>query len=613
MCGILGLLPAITPAAFSSALDLIQHRGPDGKGIWQDSSVILGHQRLSILDRSSKASQPMHYSERLHIVFNGEIYNFMEIRTELKNLGFLFSNDSDTEVILAAYASWGSECVHKFNGMWALAIWDSRDQSLFLSRDPMGEKPLFYFLEGGRFGFASEQKALLPFLSSVEANPKFHEICSNSYAYEATSCSLFKGIQRFPAGHNGRYEEGRLSKKRYWHPTECDIEVPNSYDDQVCLLRELLLDSCRLRLRADVPVGTGLSGGVDSSVIAACVSKVGREGRSERGTASWQNAFVAGFPGTVMDETASAREIAVHLGIDLIQVLSDPSELSKCVERNAYMLEEIHEVNPLPHINLYKKMREHGVVVTLDGHGGDELFCGYESSILHALPSAFPDYKKFSSVLKTYHEIHPKNSQFKRMPNYRIPAYLAMAKMRQHSRVQNDPILANVAKNTDTLGKHLLDLSYKSVLPTLLRNYDRYSMINGVEVRSPLLDPRIIKLAANLPWTSKIRGGFSKAILRDAASPLLPVNILKNKQKIGFAPPISDWMRGPMKEYLLDEISSSMFWNASLICPNKLSSDVKSVVSSSTPINLYTTEQIWKNFGIYLWEKAFLKNKTWKT
>ena len=613
MCGILGISGFVDQSVFAGALDLLKHRGPDGKGVWQDTGrMTLGHRRLSILDRSTKASQPMHHKDRYHIVFNGEIYNFIEIRQELKNVGYEFNNDSDTEVILAAFDVWGSECVHKFNGMWAFAIWDSLKQSLFLSRDPMGEKPLFYFYDKGQFGFASEQKALLSFLPLVESSSDFQSMVSNSYDYEASEKSLFRGLKRFPSGHNGWYKTGMFTKKRYWCATQSSEGIPEVYEEQVEMLRELLLDSCRIRLRSDVPIGTGLSGGIDSSSIAACVNKVGKEAVAERRAKNWQNAFVAGFPDTVMDETAAARQIATHLGIDLVQVLSDPSKLSKDLEHNAYMLEEVHEVNPLPHINLYKKMRENDVVVTLDGHGGDELFCGYESSILHALPDAFPSIKRMSGIMSTYRDIHPKSTEFSGIPNYRIPIHLMLARARQLYRVKNDSFMSDVIKNSTSLEKHLFELSYGTVLPTLLRNYDRYSMMSGVEVRSPLLDPRIVKFSAHLPWTSKLRGGYSKAILRDATKSFLPKSIIKNKQKIGFAPPISDWIRGPMKEYLLDEVHSLSFLNASLINPKTLSNELHSIIFASKNKNLYRAEQTWKKFGVYLWEKAFLINKDWQ-
>lgn len=612
MCGILGISGSVDRNRFSKALSELSHRGPDGQGVWQDSDrMALGHTRLSILDTSSNGAQPMHYRDQYHIVFNGEIYNFIELKRDLKRAGYIFVNESDTEVILAAFDAWGEECVNRFNGMWAFAIWDSREERLFLSRDPVGEKPLFYFCLKNEIGFASEQKALLPFLPEVAVSKTFKSMVRDTYGYESTRKSLFRYLQRFPAGHNGWYKNGVLETKRYWHPNLPNFYIPSSYDGQVEMFRDLLADSCKLRLRSDVPIGTGLSGGIDSSTIAACVSYVGRGEGTERLATAWQTAFVASFPGTVMDETRPAKQIAEHLNIKLIEVLLSPDNLARDVESNAYMLEEIHEVNPSPHVNLYRQMREHGVVVTLDGHGGDELFCGYESSLLHALPTAFPNIDETLEVLNTYRDIHPDNEEFNGFPTYRIPAYLLLAKARHCKRFSADDELKHAAKTSESLEAHLLDLTYQTVLPTLLRNYDRYSMLSGVEVRSPFLDPRIIKFAMHLPWQSKIRNGFSKSIVRDAMEGFVPTSILRNKKKLGFAPPISDWMKGPLREYLMDETESAQFINSELINGRNLSKKIRTIILSRKNKNLYRAEQVWKEFGIYLWEKAYFKTRRW--
>ncbi len=614
MCGILGAIPAAEPDAFLRALSTIAHRGPDGQGSWQDGmQVMLGHRRLSILDVSEAASQPMHRRGRYHIVFNGEIYNFLELRRELEAAGEIFSSDSDTEVLLAGFARWGRNCLDRLNGMWAFAIWDSNEQRLFLARDRLGEKPLFYLHEGGRFLFASEQKALLPFLREVRPAERFHALCRNPYAYEGTSESLFDGISRFPAAHCAWFEAGRMRIERYWAPLEREPDVPGDYAAQVEALRVLLLDSCRLRLRADVPVATALSGGVDSSAVAASIAEVGRQHGVERLPAKWQNAFVASFPGTVMDESGPARRIAEHLGIDLQEVPMVPKNAGNDLERIAYLFEEVHEVNPLPHVKLYGEMRRQGVLVSLDGHGGDELFCGYESSVLHALPSALGRPRDAKMVLRTYQATHPANAQFRGMSPARIALYLARSEVRDrwNSR-QRDPAMRHAASRCDSLNRHLLGLSFSTVLPTLLRNYDRYSMINGVEIRIPLLDHRIVDFAFALSWKSKLRNGFTKSVLRDAVAPWLPAGIVSNRTKFGFAPPIIDWMRGPLREYLLDELGSYTFRQARMIDPARLGKTLLDLIRGDGAAILYDVEKVWKEFAIYLWEKAFLCNQPWK-
>ncbi len=614
MCGILGAIPVVAPEIFGRALASIAHRGPDGQGTWQDGwQAMLGHRRLSILDVSAAAAQPMHRHGRYHIVFNGEIYNFLEIRRELEAAGESFVSDSDTEVLLAAFAHWGEACLARLNGMWAFAIWDSSEKRLFLARDRMGEKPLFYLHDGERFIFASEQKALLPFQREVRPAERFHALCRDPYAYEGTGETLFAGIARFPAAHYAWIEGGRLRIRRYWAPLEQVPDIPTDYVGQVEVLRALLLDSCRLRLRADVPVATALSGGVDSSAVAASIAEVGRQRGVERLPADWQNAFVASFPGTVMDESEPARRTAKHLGIRLREIPVVPERAGCDLERIAYLFEEVHEVNPLPHVTLYGEMRRHGVVVSLDGHGGDELFCGYESSVLHALPSAMKRPRDAGMVLQTYRDIHPQSAQFRGMSLPRIALYLARASARERLRImKSDAAMRRAAGRCDSLNRHLLGLSFGTVLPTLLRNYDRYSMINGVEIRNPLLDHRIVDFAFALPWQSKVRNGFTKSVLRDAVAPWLPAGIVDNKTKIGFAPPIVDWMRGPLRGYLLDELDSQSFRQAGMVQPTKLGKIMRDIILGDDPMILYDAERVWKEFAIYLWEKAFLCDQPWR-
>ena len=608
MCGILGAVPSVDADKFARALGSLSHRGPDGGGTWADDRhAALGHRRLAIIDTSSLGFQPMHYVDRFHITYNGEIYNFLELKADLEERGHRFVSDSDTEVLIAAFAEWGEDCLARLNGMWAFAIWDSRDRRLFLARDRVGEKPLFYCQIGKQFVFASEQKALLPFLHEVRPHPQFRALCRNPYAYEAAADCLFDGIERFPAGHFGWLADNRLTLSRYWSPMTDQAPDVTRYEDQVAHLGELLVDSCRLRMRADVPIGTALSGGIDSSAVAAGIARSGRGLADSRLSKNWQNAFVAGFPNTVMDESQYARDVAAHLDIPLTEVVVDPAAALGQLERWMYLFEEVHEVNPIPHILLYQRMRQDGIVVSLDGHGGDELFCGYESSILHALPSALAGGAGARGVLETYNGIHPQNSQFRGMSKPRMAAYLLRAPLRRRRNARRFATSPDMSAG-DSLTKHLMELTFHTTLPTLLRNYDRYSMINGVEVRIPLLDHRIIEFAFSLPWTSKVRDGYSKSVLRDAIDAWLPASIVRRKTKIGFAPPIIDWMRGPLKTYLLDETQSSSLRQSTLVDPAKLRGSVEDLLAGGGQRTLYGAEQIWKEFCIYLWEKTFLLN-----
>lgn len=612
MCGILGAVPSVEKVKFQNVLRSLAHRGPDGEGVWQDDEyAILGHRRLAILDLSSMAAQPMQFLGRYNIVFNGEIYNFLEIKRELEMVGYQFVSSSDTEVLVAAFAEWGANCLKRLNGMWAFAIWDSVEKLLFLSRDRMGEKPLYYFHNGCQFAFASEQKALLPYLDRVQPSNKFDLLCKNSYAYEATDECLFEGIKRFPAAHYAWLSGEKFTKHCYWSTLESDFVPPLDYQGQVECLRELLLDACRIRMRADVPIGTGLSGGVDSSAVAANISEVAKRSGLERVSANWQNSFVASFPGTVMDESAYAIQVAEHLGIKHTKVEINPSKYISQLEKQVYLFEDIHEVNPIPHIALYSAMRNNGIIVTLDGHGGDELFCGYESSPLHALPDAIWNRQAVKNILETYKDLHPQNEYFRGMSLSQIAWYLFKAKVRM---IRDEGFITEnkLKKHFGGLNAHLFELSFRTVLPTLLRNYDRYSMMSSVEIRMPLIDHRIVEFAFLIPWSSKVKNGFTKAVLRDAVGAWLPVGIINRKDKIGFAPPIQDWIRGPLREYLLDEIESRSFIEADMIAPKRLGSAIRDIIYGNNKMTLYEAEQTWKKFNIYLWEKAFIQKQLWK-
>lgn len=255
MCGIFGTVNyRISKEQAKSCLDELIHRGPDGFGIWQEEGVTLGHRRLSILDLSKNGTQPMSYAdERYEITYNGEVYNFIEVRRELEALGHKFKSDTDTEVILAAFAQWQEACLDKFNGMWAFAIWDRRDKRLFMSRDRFGVKPLYVADCGGRIIFASEMKAIVPVMDSVKINRSLIELYKKNPHYEMQEECLIEGIKRFPAGHYAWItKDGRIEMNRWWNTLDHIGPVPDSYEEQVEKFREIFLDSCRIRMRSDV-------------------------------------------------------------------------------------------------------------------------------------------------------------------------------------------------------------------------------------------------------------------------------------------------------------------------------------------------------------------------
>ncbi|WP_432821220.1 asparagine synthase (glutamine-hydrolyzing) [Trichloromonas sp.] len=610
MCGILGILPSADAALFDSALDTLVHRGPDDRGLWEaEGQICLGHRRLSILDLSAEGHQPMvSASGRFVIVFNGEIYNFLEIREKLEAKGCQFRSQSDTEVLLQAFEQWGEKCLDCLNGMWALAIWDRHEQQLFLARDRFGKKPLFYAFTPAGFVFASEMKAIYPFLPEVKPSADFSWMAKNLMDYEATQKCLVDGIQRFPAGHLGHFRKGRLSLHRYWTTLDHLPEIPASYADQVEQFRALFLDACRLRMRSDVPIGTALSGGLDSSSTLAAMAHIDRTSPGMRVSSDWRHAFVAAFPGLSLDESDFARQVVEHLGIDATFVTVDPTRDLDKLEDALYLFEELYLTSPVPMMQLYRSVRDRGVRVTLDGHGADELLSGYGSSVLEALPEAGIWPGRIGTILATHRNYFPANTF---QPERETQAWLVYArfmarrfakKLLRRGMAAQDSAHPRFSE-LGSFNRHLYRLTHETVLPTLLRNYDRYAMASGTEIRMPFLDYRLVCYAMALPWESKVRFGLSKAVLRDAMAPFLPPAVVQRPFKIGFNTPIVEWLRGPWKQFILDHLHSRGFRECSLINPVEVASQVQRAMDCDPP-SFQLAEKAWTIMTPYFWERS---------
>ena len=616
MCGIFGFVGHLPEDRSRRCIDTLAHRGPDGSGLWTAEGITLGHRRLSILDLSENGKQPMSDERgRYNITFNGEIYNFLEIRQELAARGFRFRSESDTEVILAAFAQWGEECQAKFNGMWALAIWDSEEKALFLSRDRFGKKPLFYAHIRQGFAFASEMKALIPLLDRVAPNEALVRDRGRIFLYEHTPECLIKGIERFPAGHCGWVRDGRISTRRWWCTLDHLVDVPERYEDQAEMFRELFLDSCRFRMRSDVPIGTALSGGLDSSAVISSVAYIAKSRRLERTSGDWHHAFVASFPGTPLDETRFARQVCDHVGINPVIIEIDPSAAVPRLLEYFYLFEELYITSPIPFMLTYESAKKHGVSVTLDGHGADELFGGYGFDFLVALRDARFDLGAGRQILDTYFDSLPPDSDQFPMPRNRFRFWMkwqvkdivkGLLRYNVHpsSKDSKHPAWGGL----DSLTKRLYVSTHETILPTLLRNYDRYSMANGVEIRMPFLDHRLVSLAFSLPWDAKIRNGYSKAVVRDAMAPYMPREIAYRKTKIGFNSPVIDWMRGPLRSFILDTIESQALRESGLVDVSVVRKSVNKVLNTSNP-TFNDGQDAWMALSPFFWERAFLKKE----
>ena len=612
MCGILGTIPATNESFFKESLDTLYHRGPDAYGV--DSvgdDITLGHRRLSILDLSINGKQPMFdHSNRYSVVFNGEIYNFLELKKELEKKGYQFKSSSDTEVLLYSYIEYGEECVLKFNGMWAFAIWDKETKELFLSRDRYGKKPMFYAQVDGKFIFASEMKAIFPYLKRVEPSDDFEWCKQNTFTYEATEKCLIKGIERFPYGHTGIYANNSLVTKRYWNTLDHLVEVPKSYDEQVEIFRELFFDSCKLRMRADVTIGTALSGGLDSSATISAMAHLAKENKNF--AKDWQHAFVATFPGTPLDESYYAKKVTDRLGIKGTFIDIDPKKQWHKLDEYFYLFEDLYLTSPLPMIMTYGAVKSHGVTVTLDGHGADEMFSGY-GHLLHALGDAKFNLKQTIDIIKTYQDTQKENEQYKQTNGLKLYAnHMSRywAKKIIGKKINSKDVNHPNFKKMDNFSQTLYILFHETILPTLLRNYDRYAMINSVEIRMPFMDHRLVSFVSSLPYSSKFGGGYTKKLIRDALDPYMPEEVTWRKSKIGFNSPTVDWMQNDLKEWFLDTVNSKSFNECSLIeNPQLLRENINKVVSKKTN-SLSFAQNCWNNLTPYLWENAMIKNSS---
>ncbi len=608
MCGILGISPPDDRGRFEHSLSLLQHRGPDDGQVFADDAIMLGHRRLAILDLSPCGRQPMTGGGgRYQIVYNGEIYNFVELREQLEQLGHVFRSESDTEVFLTAYLEWGTDCFLRFNGMWAVAIWDSRDRTLMLSRDRFGKKPLYYAHIGNRFVFASEMKAILPF--QPHPGPDIdvvRQATTAPFGYEAGDRCVAAGIKRFPAGHFGMLKADRtLSLTRYWDTLDHLMAVPGRYEEQVEMFRELFLDACKIRMRSDVPIGTALSGGLDSSSTVSAMAHISQGHAGGRVNEDWQHAFVATFKGTFLDETVHAKKVVDHIGIKGTFLDIDPSRALGDLNRYFYLFEEPYITSPIPFILTYGAVRDAGIKVTLDGHGADELFAGYSFVVIEALKDAGWHPGRALAVLDTYNDLFPEANQ---VDKSRLGiGYWARNRLKRllgtPQRLLRETAGDRRLLELDHLNRALHQMTHETVLPTLLRNYDRYSMANGVEIRMPFMDHRIVSFAFSIPWHSKVRGGFGKMVVRDAMAPYLPHDIAYRKDKIGFNSPTVDWIKGPLRHFVTDTLADQRFKDSEVIQPEVVTRMVRKVLDDPAA-SFADGERAWTHLAPFFWERA---------
>lgn len=600
MCGIFGCVGKIDREKALQCVERIKHRGPDALKVQALVGATLGHARLAILDTAERADQPMcDASGRYWIVYNGEIYNFVELKSELEKKGYRFHTEADTEVLLNAYIEWGEAFQDKCNGMWALAIWDEAEKKLFLSRDRFGIKPLFLYVSDGCFYFASEMKAFFPVMKERRVNHILMDT-RNYFEYESTEECVIQGITRFPAGTCGIYCDGQMTKRKWWNTLNHLVAVPERYEEQVEMLRALFLDACRIRMRSDVPVGTALSGGIDSSCTIGAMHYLSGES-FERKNNDWQHTFLSYMPGTFNDEDEYATLAASYVDVPLQRIKVESQIGADKLLEYLYLCEDPYITSPIPFLQTYGAIRDAGIKVTLDGHGADELFGGYSFDLFAALGDTERGSKEFEEIVRTYNAATP---SYNRVDN-------ETAVRNAFSILKGNRALKETSEtydHMDELNKCLYRETHYDVLPTILRCYDRYSMANGLEIRMPFMDYRIVCFAFSIPWQSKMRDGYTKKIVRDMGTPFMDERILNRKLKMGWNSPAAEWFKGEWKDFLLDTIHSRDFMECELVNALDICVDVNEFLQDKEA-GYHDGERIWIRIMPYLWEKAVIDGK----
>ena len=566
MCGITGIWQRRGPvprAHIEPFTDALAHRGPDGFGysFHRKDALALGHRRLSILDTSVAGAQPMHHAH-LSLVFNGEVYNFLELRAELEGRGHSFASDTDSEVVLHAYAEWGADCLHRFNGMWALAIYDARADELFLARDRFGIKPLYYVDGPDRFSFASETiawKALSGFerrFDGVQLQTAF----TDPLLLAGRRATIYTDIRLFPAGHRARLSARGLELERWYAPPFSTPPDPGpvtetALDRLATELRGHFDAACRLRLRTDVPLASALSGGLDSSSVYANVNRLLRDERVSRAPAAARHAFTLGFPGSERDETAAAAGLVTHENGQHHVVLSrhTPAHIEALTRRFDTVYSDPNYII----CELYSAMRRAGFKVSLDGHGVDEMLFGYPHMIRALRRWAAPHDPALADRLDGL-----SREQMAFQPPPPRPLWRrALGRLRRQLR----PAPPAAAAPPPLLAPHeILAHNFSAYfLPNILRNFDFASMQAGVEVRMPFLDHRLVEWVSRLPLRAHTDGRYTKRILRRAMTGYLPDAIRLDKNKIGIQAPLPRLLNGSLREWTLDHLRSDRLLDSS--------------------------------------------------
>ena len=627
-----------------SMCDRIVHRGPDSEGLWLDDRVALGMRRLSIIDLHT-GDQPVFNEDRSVIVMmNGELYNYREVRAGLEKSGHRFTTQSDTEILPHLYEEYGDALVDHLNGMFAFALWDTRKKKLLIARDRFGEKPLYYGVFDGKLIYASEPKALLAHPSvraELDLDALRHYL---SFDYVPAPMSIYKGIYKLPASHLLTIENGEVKTRRYWKLTwQKNAEARTSVraksngdtntlptgrvsapiDRAAAELRDLLFDAVRMRLVSDVPLGILLSGGIDSSTVAAFATQHATEK---------VKTFSIGFEEDSFDESKYARLVANHLNTEHYEDHLSAEKAGDLIsEIGTWLDEPLSDGSLIPTYLLSRFVRKH-VTVALGGDGGDELFAGYPMYFGHkmaAIYDAIPRFLRAGIIEPVVNNlpVSTKNLSF----DYKAKRFVAASKYdavtRHHSwfgsfsigdqdRLLSKDVLAassgdiyrgakELLKTTDAITEiermQFLDINFY-MAEDILTKVDRAAMAVSLETRAPFLDPRVAQFAASIPLDYKLKGNKGKYILKKAVADLLPKTILQRPKK-GFGIPIAEWLKGRLNPLLHDMLSPSRLYEQGLFN----SEYIQRLIAEHETGKASHHKELWTLLVFQLWFDNFVK------
>jgi asparagine synthase (glutamine-hydrolysing) len=605
MCGISGIFnfngADVNPAELDAMNIAIRHRGPDGNGLFTDKNVGIASNRLSIIDLREIANMPMHDTEgRYVIVFNGEIFNYVEIREELLKKGYKFNTNSDTEVVINSYKEWGEECLHRLNGMWVFALWDKHEKTLFCSRDRYGIKPFYYYKDDKRLVLGSEIKQILKCGVNKEVNDDIIYDYLVFHFIDHTEQTFFKHINRLQAGHKLTIKNGQMKISRWYKLPEDNLlsDTKNLYSD----FYNLLYDSVRLRLRSDVEVGSCLSGGLDSSAIVCIMHDIlHKEGKPEN-----QKTYTAVYDDPAIDERPFVEEVVKQTNSTKYYLFPNVNDFLKDIDKLTYHQDEPYTgATVFAQWSVFKKIHETGIKVVLDGQGSDEILLGYFSFFpFHLKRNMLNPIRFISEYINGVNTTNLGLNKFTQNFIYFNTGSVRYRHVLKNSRqFVKEPFISSHSRRdvfnemiaTSSLQANRLSNLWNISLPSLLRYEDKNSMAFSVEARIPFLDHRLVEFIFSIPLDKLIHKGWTKHVLRESLKGKIPEDIRMRKGKLAFSVPQKQWLR-EISGYLKETFSND-FRSGKYIDKDK----ILSLISSGN----FNDKVIYRAFALEKWMKVF--------